>query len=135
MLWDNAIAAGLDLISKIIPDPQAQADAKLKLLALQQAGEFKAIDAELSMALGQVEVNKVEASSESLFKSGWRPAVGWVCVGAFALKYMGGPAAFMIAQLTGHSISLPPIDMVEMMPILLGMLGLGAYRTYEKTKS
>ena len=62
------------LIDKIIPDPQAAADAKLKMLELAQTGELAVLQAETQLAQGQIDVNKVEAASDSLFKSGWRPA-------------------------------------------------------------
>jgi hypothetical protein len=122
----------MEIVNKIIPDPQQKAEAQLKLLQMQQAGEFKQIDADIQLAQGQVDINKIEASSESLFKSGWRPFVGWVCGIAFGMKYLGGPVAFIAAQWFGKHIELPPIDMLEMMPLLFGMLGLGAYRSWDK---
>lgn len=135
MGWSLLIGPVMEIINKIIPDPQAKAEAQLKILAMQQAGEFKQLDADLALAQGQVDINKIEASSENLFKSGWRPAVGWTCAFAFFAKYLGGPFVFVVAQWYGKHIELPPIDMVEMMPLLFGLLGLGAYRTYEKTKA
>jgi len=136
MAWSMLIAPIMGIIDKLIPDPQAKAEAQLKVLAMQQAGEFKHLEAEMALAAGQVEINKIEASSDSFFKSGWRPFVGWVCGAAFAAKFLGGPAIFILAQFIPDMkpIVLPPIDMVEMLPILLGMLGLGTLRTYEKTK-
>jgi len=135
MGWSLLIDPILHIIDKIIPDPQQKAEAQLKILAMQQAGEFKQLEADVAMAQGQVDINKIEASSESLFKSGWRPGLGWVCVLAFAAKYLGGPLIFVAAQFTPHPITLPPIDMTEMLPILIGMLGLGTLRTYEKVKT
>jgi hypothetical protein len=129
---DDLIATGLKILDKVIPDPAQKAEAQLKLLQLKQAGEFKELEADLQMAQGQMDINKIEAASDNLFVAGWRPAVGWVCVLAFAAKYIGGPAVFIAAQFTSHPITLPPIDMVEMLPILLGMLGLGAMRSWDK---
>ena len=77
-------------------------------------------------------VNQEEAKSDNLFISGWRPAVGWVCVAAFAAKYLGGPTIFVAAQFFAKTITLPPIDMTEMLPILLGMLGMGTLRSMDK---
>lgn len=134
MSWGIFLDAAFKVLDKIIPDPEKKAAAQLEVLKLQQAGEFKEIETNLALAQGQVDINKIEAASESLFKSGWRPFVGWVCGIAFAMKYMGGPVAFMIAQFFDKHVELPPIDMLEMMPLLFGMLGLGAYRTYEKTR-
>lgn len=134
MLWDGIITAGLEIINKVIPDPAQKAEAQLKLLQLQQAGEFKQLEVDLQLAQGQVDINKIEAESDDLFKSGWRPMVGWTCALGFFAKYMGGPLLFVISQYFGHPIELPEIDTMELMPLLFGMLGLGAYRTYEKVK-
>lgn len=124
----------LAIIDKVIPDPAAKAAAQLEVLKLQQNGELAQLASDTQLAQGQMDTNKVEASSESLFKSGWRPAVGWVCVLAFAAKYLGGPLIFVASQYFGITIVLPPIDTMEMMPILFGMLGLGAYRSFDKLK-
>ena len=131
---EQLLSAGLSIIDKIIPDPAQKAEAQLKLLQLQQSGELKQLEAEVSLAQGQIKVNEVEAGSDSLFKSGWRPFVGWTCGLGFFAKFIGGPFLFVFAQFFGISIILPPIDLSEMLPLLIGMLGLGAYRTYEKTK-
>lgn len=86
------------------------------------------------IAKAQIEVNKVEAASSSLWVSGWRPAVGWVCVMGMAGNFMVIPFAnFVLALLDiDVNISLVPLD--TMMPVLMGMLGLGAMRSFEKTK-
>jgi hypothetical protein len=128
------LSLGSKLIDHLLPDPKAAAEAKLKLLELEQNGDLAILSADTQIAVQQGKVNEVEAASESFFVKGWRPAVGWVCVAAFAAKYIGGPFLFVLAQFTDHSIVLPPIDMTEMLPILVGMLGLGGYRTWEKIK-
>ena len=125
------VATALD---KIFPDPIEAQKAKLALLQAEQAGAFKQMDQDLQLAQGQIDTNKVEAASESLFVSGWRPFVGWTCGTAFAFKYIGGPLLFMIAQVLGRKIDLPVIDTTEMMPLLFGLLGLGAYRSFEKIR-
>jgi len=123
---------GATLITKLWPDP-AQADAaKLKLLELQQSGELARMTADTQLAQGQIEINKVEAANPSLFVAGWRPFVGWTCGLAFFFKFVGGPMLFMIAQAFGRMVTLPNIDYSDLWPLLFSMLGLGAYRTYEK---
>lgn len=129
---DDLIAAGLKILDKVIPDPTAKAEAQLKLLQLQQAGEFKELDAELQQMQAQSDTNKVEAASSSTFVSGWRPSIGWVCSAAFCVNYVIGPLVEWTSTVTGHPILLPKLDLAGMMPVVLGMLGLGAYRTYEK---
>lgn len=86
------------------------------------------------LAKGQLEVNKVEAASNSLFVSGWRPAVGWVCVFGFAGNFITIPVTNMVLELLNSEVRLPLIPMAEMMPVLLGMLGLGAMRSVEKVQ-
>ena len=84
--------------------------------------------------LAQLEINKVEAASRSVFVSGWRPFIGWSCGAAMALNFIVFPlASFVLAQ-TGHLVELPTLDMSEMMPVLMGLLGLGGLRTVEKIK-
>lgn len=83
---------------------------------------------------GQLEVNKAEAGNPSVFVSGWRPAIGWVCGAACAWNWVGLPMAKLGLALGGIEIALESADISEMMPILLGMLGLGGLRSYEKVK-
>ena len=86
------------------------------------------------LAKGQLEVNKAEAASASLFVAGWRPAVGWVCVLGLASNFVLIPIVNFILALAGSAITVPLIDTSTMMPVLLGMLGLGAMRSAEKIK-
>jgi hypothetical protein len=133
-MWPTLIPMLGNLMDRLFPDPKAAAEAKLEVMRLAQSGELAQLNADLQLATGQIEVNKVEAASTSLFVSGWRPAVGWVCVAAFAFKFIGGPAVSVLAQWFGHPIILPVFDFTEMSTILLGMLGLGGLRTVEKVK-
>jgi hypothetical protein len=84
------------------------------------------------LAKGQLEVNKVEAASKSMFVAGWRPAVGWVCVLGMASNYILIPFANFGLALAASDIVVPLIDTSTMMPVLMGMLGLGAMRSVEK---
>jgi len=122
------------LFDRILPDPQAAADAKIKVMEMAQRGELAQLDADLKMATGQIEVNRVEAAHQSLFVAGWRPAIGWVCGAAFAFKFVVGPSVVVLMAMAGHPIVLPEFDFSEMSTILLGMLGLGGLRTVEKIK-
>ena len=123
-----------DILDKIFPDKTAAEAAKVRLVELAQQGELARLNADTQLATSQAETNKIEAASTSLFVSGWRPAVGWVCVLTIGFKYIGGPVLFMIGQAAGHPVELPKIDTEELWPLLLGMLGLGAFRTVEKVK-
>ena len=86
------------------------------------------------LAKAQLEVNKTEAAHKSLFVSGWRPAVGWTCCIGLASQYILIPMANFTLALANSTIEIPVLDMATMMPVLMGMLGLGAMRTVEKTK-
>lgn len=122
----DPITAALDIGSKIIdklwPDPAQRDAAKLELMRLQISGE-----------LAQIEVNKEEAKSTSVFVSGWRPSIGWICGAACAWNWIGLPIAKLGLTLLGISVeALSPADLSEMLPVLIGMLGLGGLRTIEK---
>jgi hypothetical protein len=125
----DPITAALDLGGKLIdhffPDAAQAAQAKLELIKLQQSGD-------LAIMTAQTDINKTEASSGSTFTSGWRPFVGWVCAAAFAIQFVIGPLAEWTGILIGHPAKLPQMDMSTMMPLLLGMLGLGGLRSYDK---
>jgi len=87
------------------------------------------------LAKGQLEVNKVEAAHQSLFVAGWRPAVGWVCVLGMFGNFITIPFSNFILALLELDIIIPLVPLETMMPVLMGMLGLGAMRSYEKKNS
>ena len=78
-------------------------------------------------------VNKQEAANNSVFVAGWRPFIGWICGSALASDFMVRPLATWIATLSGHPIQYPSLDLSTLLTLLLGMLGLGAMRSYDKT--
>ncbi len=87
------------------------------------------------LAKGQLEINKAEAASGSIFKGGWRPFIGWVCGFAFAYHFIIQPILVFGVSAAGASLPpLPEFDMATLMPVLMGMLGLGGLRTIEKAK-
>jgi hypothetical protein len=133
-MWQALIPLIGSVIDKILPDPAAQADAKLKMLDMAQRGELAELNASTQLALGQIETNKVEAASDSLFKSGWRPAVGWACVGGLVYQVLARPVLGWVAQNLWGWTQPPSLEMETLMTLLFGMLGLGAYRTVERIK-
>ena len=87
------------------------------------------------LALAQVEVNKAEAASNSVWKGGWRPFVGWVCGAAFAYHFVIQPLAIFGLAAYGMEVpELPNFEMGQLMTVLMGMLGLGGLRSFEKFK-
>jgi len=125
----DPVSALLDIGGKVMdrlwPDPAQAAAAKLELFKLQQSGELQQI-------AQQLDVNKAEASNPNVFVSGWRPFIGWVCGLGFGVQFVFGPLAEWGSSLYGHPVKFPPMDIGTMMPLLLGMLGLGGLRTAEK---
>tara|TARA_R110000782_G_scaffold269587_2_gene367981 strand:+ start:654 stop:1094 length:441 start_codon:yes stop_codon:yes gene_type:complete len=119
---------------RIWPDPVKQAEEERKLIELSQTGDLARLNAEVQLLLGQMEVNKIEASSGSLFIAGWRPFVGWVCGFGLAYASIIEPIMRFIAKLSGYTGAFPLIDTSITMQVLLGMLGLGLMRTREKEK-
>jgi hypothetical protein len=129
-----ALELGASVINKIWPDPVKQAEEQRKLQELFQKGDIAELNAHVKLLTGQIEVNKIEASSSNWFVAGWRPFVGWVC--GFGLAYATILEPFMrfIAKLCDYAGTFPVIDTTLTMQILLGMLGLAGMRTREKEK-
>ena len=86
-------------------------------------------------AMAQILTNREEAKSANVFVSGWRPFIGWTCGFALAYHFILAPLSLFGVAITGQEIpSLPVFDMESLMTVLLGMLGLGSLRTFEKSK-
>lgn len=134
----DPISAVLDIGGKLIdrlwPDATQAAEAKLELLKMQQTGELAQLAAETELAKGQLEVNQAEAGSSNLFVAGWRPWIGWVCGVAFSYHFVVQPLLAFILAATGYPVTLPTFNMDALYTVLLGMLGLGSMRTFEKYK-
>ena len=94
--------------------------------------EKQQLAAAVMVVQGQLDINKVEAANPSVFVSGWRPFIGWVCGAACAWNWIGLPIAGMALKVYQIEIPLAPANLTEMLPVLMGMLGLGALRTVEK---
>jgi hypothetical protein len=120
------------IIDRAWPDPAQKAAALLELEKMKQAGEFKQLDADIEAMQMQADVNKVEAASTDPFTSRWRPFVGWVCGSALAWHYIGRPLAGWVLLLAGNSTPIPAVDLGDLIVILLGLLGLGGLRSYDK---
>ena len=133
-MWQALIPVLGTIFDKIIPDPQAAADAKLRAMEMAQRGELAVLDADMRLAMGQMEVNKAEATTD-LFRGGWRPATGWVCVFGLAYQFLAQPLLPWIVAVCGGTVPpLPAIDNETLMVLLTGMLGLGGLRTFERVK-
>lgn len=131
----------LDIGSKIIdrlwPDPAKAAEAKLELLKLQESGELQRLALDNELMKGQIEVNKVEAASGSLFNSGWRPAIGWTCAVSlfcYYVPYVLAATVLWVVQVvrTGELVARPDLGISDLIGLVLAMLGIAGMRTYEK---
>jgi hypothetical protein len=120
---DDAIAAGLKILDKFIPDPAEKAKAE---------GELRG--ALLAWDQMQASVNVEEAKSSSIFVAGWRPFVGWTCGASFALNVVVLPLLNFVIVANGGQAVVIPMDTNLIMSTLFGMLGLGGLRTFEKIK-
>ena len=117
---DKLIQPVSKILDKFIPD----ADVKQKIAHELATISEKHIH---EIAKAQIEVNKEEAKG-NWFQSSWRPATAWVCVAGFAVNFLISPL------LAPFGINVPQADTSTMLPVLMGMLGLGGMRSYEKTK-
>jgi len=121
------VTVGSQLITRLFPDPAQAAAANLELTKMQMSGE-------LAQITGQLDINKVEAASTSVFVSGWRPFVGWVCGLGLGYVAIVEPIARFIATMVGYTGNFPVIDTTITMQVLMGMLGMGGLRTLDKIK-
>ena len=133
-MWPALIPVLGTIFDKLLHDPQQAAEAKLRAMEMAQRGELAVLDADMRLALGQLEVNKAEAGTD-MFRGGWRPATGWVCVFGLAYQFLAQPLLPWGAAVLGFAVPpLPAIDNETLMVLLTGMLGLGGLRTFERVK-
>jgi len=117
----------LDVVGKIIDKVAGHVD-KFTLDKEEKAQLIQEINK------AQIEVNKIESGSSSLFKSGWRPFVGWTCGVALCYHFVLQPFLMFVLFSIGKPMELPVFDMSTLTTVLFGMLGLGGMRSFEKTK-
>lgn len=127
-LITTLLPAVTDVIGRFLPvDKEKRAEAEREI-------EAKLTTHLAKIDLAQLDVNKTEAASRSVFVSGWRPFIGWTCGVALAYTYVVQPIlVFGLAQ-SGYLIELPRMNLGELMPVLMGILGLGGLRSWEKVK-
>jgi len=133
----DPVTALLDIGSKVIdrlwPDPAQAALAKVELYKMQQTGELAQLAAETDISKGQLVVNAAEASSGNTYASSWRPTVGYTCVAGLGYTFLLQPLLPWFAALFGASVPpLPVLDTNVLMTLLLGMLGIGGMRSFDK---
>lgn len=118
---------------KVDPTVKAQLQAAIDQNAAVLAQKELDLDSKIQDAVAaQIDVDKQEASSENVFVAGWRPFIGWICGVGLGCQFIIGPLFTWIATLLKHPTPFPTLDLGTLMTLLLGMLGLGGMRTYEK---
>jgi hypothetical protein len=134
-IWDTVAAPIIAIINKVVPDKAAAAAATAQLQQMAMQGQLADEFAQLqAITVNQSNINQAEASNTNLLVSGWRPAIGWVCASALAFQYIARPLiqwGFSFAHQTMPA--MPGID-DNLWQLMLGMLGLGGLRTFEKVK-
>ena len=120
----------LPIVNKVldlIPDQNAREKAQAEM-------QSALLDMAAKQAEQQSKINEVEAQHQSIFVAGWRPAIGWTCAFAFAFIYVVGPIVVWIGAGFGYAIKPPRFDADALLSLTLGMLGLGALRSFDKAK-
>ena len=116
------------ILDKVIPDSDMKAKLAHEIATMSDTHAQQAL-------LSQLEINKAEAASGSLFKGGWRPFIGWTSGVAFAYHFVLQPLLVFVLTASGVDLpDLPEFDMSTLLTVLGGMLGIGGLRSYEKTK-
>ncbi len=111
------------ITGKGIEDPNKKAEIEYKLAQL-----------EFALKQGQLEINKAEAQNPNWFVAGWRPAIGWTGALALSYQFVVQPLLTWGAHLYGVNVSPPNLDTGMLFNLILAMLGLGGFRTFEKLK-
>lgn len=122
---------GSKVIDKIFPDQNAANAAKLEMLKMQQAGDFKELELEFANAQQQLAVNAEQAKNPSVFVSGGRPAAMWACVMGLVYTFLLQPLLAWASTMIGQPVP-PPIDTSLLIQLLIGMLGLAGIRSFDK---
>lgn len=124
-----ALAPILEGVLRFIPDKNKRAEAK-------EMFDGQILNALTGLVQGQLDINKQEAKHPSIFVAGWRPFIGWVCGFALVWNFLIQPLlmwiAFLFPTIGVDMSSAPRLETGELMTVLLGMLGLGGLRTYER---
>ncbi len=128
-MLESLIAPVTGLLDKFIPDADERNRLAHEIATMSERHAHE-------LAKGQIEINKISAGHKSMFVAGWRPFVGWTCGVALAWHFVGQPLAVFVIAIAGvETPPLPVFEMESLLTVLLGMLGLGGRRTFEKTKN
>lgn len=130
---EGVLGSVANIIGKFKADPNIAAQSAATIAAAEAELQKAQLDYERQLAVGQIEINKIEAASSNWFTSNWRPALGWVCVAAFAYMAIGWPVMNWVSINYGWKPA-PELDSATLTTVLFGMLGLGTWRSFDKYK-
>lgn len=134
-MWNLVIPAVTTILDKVLPDAQAAADAKFKLLELAQNGQLAEMNAVKELALAQLDVNKAEAASSDPYTSRWRPTIGYILALALGFQYLINPLITWGAAIWAPGVTPPDIGLDDnLWELMFGVLGLAGWRTLDKIK-
>jgi hypothetical protein len=128
--WTDLITQIGAAVRQVLPNPEAQREFDLKIMELAA----KAEENETQLALGQIGINKAEATHANLFVAGWRPFIGWTGGVALGYTWIVAPLLQFAFRLFGNDVPLPALDPDAIWPIIAAMLGLGTMRSFEKSR-
>lgn len=128
----DIVQSAAKIIGLFVEDPTEKAKALAKLNEMSHDEIMAQMDMDKSIAVAQAQTNTAEASSGSIFVAGWRPFVGWVCGAAYAYTFVLQPFFVFILAAFGRNVVPPALSMSDLVPVLFGMLGLGAMRSWDK---
>lgn len=125
------------ITERLIPDPAKRAEAEAAIQTALAAREAAVMQAITEQNAAQSSINLAEAQGNDRFSSRWRPAAAWVCVAGFAYQFVFAPVMTWTAAIIGTALAIsfpvpPTLSTGDLMPVLLGLLGLGAQRSYER---
>lgn len=121
-----------EILKRVLP-PEKMSEAERAQIEAALLIELSKLD--WQQLHGQLQINLEEAKSQNVFVAGWRPFVGWTCGAALAYQFVLQPfLAFIVGVYRLQLPPLPQLDMGQLVTILLGLLGLGVMRTYEKSR-
>lgn len=122
------------ILDRAVPNPVQKMQIQAQIAQAERDQDLKQLGLIYDNLNAQLEVNKAEASSSSVFTSGWRPAIGWTCALSLFYQYFLSPIVVWGSNLVGHPLPMPPSLDSMLWELMFGMLGLGGLRTYEKVK-
>lgn len=133
--FGGSITEGIAKIIQLFKvDPTIALEKQTELAEIQLKMQADAAAAASTIVEGQIAVNQAEAASGDKFTSRWRPSIGYICGMALFSNFIVSPFLTWISGIYGYKVAYPALDMTTMLPILIGMLGLGGLHVYENTQ-